>query len=63
MGPHFTWSSQQQEGLPVCRAKEVPLFLGYFRTLSISPVPGIEPTTSRSAVRANPAAVGVNRGK
>ena len=39
----------------------VPSFLSYFKTLSIGPVPGIEPTTSRSAVKrstdwANPAA-------
>jgi len=45
MGPHLTWSSQQQDGLPVCRAKEVPLFLGYSKTLSISPVPGLEPSS------------------
>ena len=38
----------------------VPLFLSYFKTLSIGPAPGIEPATSRSAVKrstdwANPA--------
>ena len=36
---HFTWSSEAREGLPVCRAKGVPSFLSYFKTLSISPVP------------------------
>ena len=39
------------EGLAVCRAKEVPSFLSYFETLSIGPVPEIEPATSRSAVK------------
>ena len=37
------------EGLPVCRAKVVPSFLSYFKTLSIGPAPGIESATSRSA--------------
>ena len=59
---HFTWSSEPREGPAACRAKEVPSFLSYFKTLSISPAPGIEPATSRSAVKrstdwANPAAV------
>ena len=36
---HFTWSSEAREGLPVCRAKGVPSFLSYFKTLSIGPVP------------------------
>ena len=59
---YFTWSSEPREGLAACRAKEVPSFLNYFKTLRISPAPGIEPTTSRSAVKrftdwANPAAV------
>ena len=45
----------------VCREKAVPLFLSYL-TLSIGPVPGIDPATSRSAVKcstdwANPAVV------
>ena len=44
------------------RVKAVPLFLSYFKTLSIGPAPGIEPTTSRSTVKgftdwANPATV------
>ena len=58
---HFTWSSEPREGLPVCRAKGVPSFLSYFKTLCIDPAPGIEPATSRSAVKrstdwANPTA-------
>ena len=47
---HFTWSSEPREGLACCSAKGVPSFLGYFKTLSIGPVPGIEPATSCSAV-------------
>ena len=53
---------EAREGLAICRAKAVPSFLSHFKTLSIGPVPGIEPATSRSAVKsstdwANPAAV------
>ena len=48
---HFTWSSEPREGPAACRAKEVPSFLSYFKTLSIGPAPGIEPATSRSAVK------------
>ena len=63
---HFTWSSEPREGLAICRAKAVPSFLSYFKTLSIGPVPGIEPATSRSAVKRstdwdNPAAVTIIR--
>ena len=47
---YFTWSSEPREGLACCSAKGVPSFLGYFKTLSIGPAPGIEPATSRSAV-------------
>ena len=59
---HFTWSSEPREGPAACRAKAVPSFLSYFKTLSIGPAPGIEPATSRSAVKhstdwANPAVV------
>ena len=59
---HFTWSSEPWEGPAACRAKAVPSFLSYFKTVSIVPAPGIEPATSRSAVKhstdlANPAAV------
>ena len=45
------WSSEPREGLPVCRAKEVPSFLSYFKTLSIGPAPGIDPATSHSEVK------------
>ena len=59
---HFTWSSEPREGLTACSAKEVPSFLSHFKTLSNGPAPGIEPATSRSAVKrstdwANPAAI------
>ena len=47
---HFTWLSEPREGLACCSAKGVPSFLGYFKTLSTGPAPGIEPATSRSAV-------------
>ena len=36
---------------PLCRAKGVPSFLRYFKILSVGPPPGIEPATSRSAVK------------
>ena len=48
---HFTWSSEPREGLAACSAKEVPSFLSHFKTLSNCPAPGIEPATSRSAVK------------
>ena len=59
---HFTWSSEPREGPAACSTKVVPSFLSYFKTLSIGPAPGIEPATSRSAVKrstdwASPAAV------
>ena len=59
---HFTWSSEPREGLAACSAKKVPSFLSHFKTLSNGPAPGIEPATSRSAVKrstdwANPATV------
>ena len=38
-------------GQAVCRAEEVPSFLSYSKTLTIVPLPGIEPATSRSAVK------------
>jgi len=60
--PHFTWSSEPHKGLAVCRAKEVPSLLSYFKNLSIGPASRILPTTPYSAVKcstswANPAAV------
>ena len=47
----FTWSSEPREGLAICRAKAVTSFLSHFNTMSIGPVPEIEATTSRSAVK------------
>ena len=44
-------SHTPREGLAACSAKEVPSFLSYFNTLSNGPAPGIEPATSRSAVK------------
>ena len=49
--PPFAWSTEPREGPAACRAKEVPSFLSYFKTLSIGAAPGIEPATSRSAVK------------
>ena len=46
-----TWSSEPREGPAVCSAKAVSSFVSYFKTLSIGPTPGIEPATSRSAVK------------
>ena len=66
---HFTWSSEPREGLAICsRAKVIPSFLSNFKTLSIGLTPGIEPATSRSAVKrstdwANPAAVEIKFNK
>ena len=59
---HFTWSYEPREGPAACSAKGVSSFLSYFKTLTIVPTPGIEPATSRSAVKrttdwAKPAAV------
>ena len=34
-----------------CSAKGIPLFLSYFETMSIGPVPGIKPTSFHSAVK------------
>ena len=44
---HFTWLSEPREGPTACGAKGVPSFLSDFKTLRI----GIEPSTSRSAVK------------
>ena len=59
---HFTcmWSSEPCKDLAICRAKEVPSFLSYFKTLSVGLLLEIKPTTSHSAVKfctdwANPA--------
>ena len=48
---HFTLSFEPREGLAICRAKGVPSFLSYLKTLSVGPAPGIEPMTSRSTVK------------
>ena len=44
-------TTELREGPAACSAKGVPSFLSYFKTLSIGPAPGIEPATSRSAVK------------
>ena len=36
----FTRSSEPREGLVICRAKDVPSFVSYFKTPSIHPGPG-----------------------
>ena len=51
IGAPFYGSSKPREGLAACSAKGVPSFPSYFKTVSIGPVPGIEPATSRSAVK------------
>ena len=43
------WSSEPLKGVAVCGAKAISSFLSHFKTMSIGPVPGIEPATSRSA--------------
>ena len=48
---HFIWSSKPHKVPAACSAKGVPSFLSYFKTLSIVPGPGIDPTISRSAVK------------
>ena len=58
----YAESSKSHDGLEVCRAKAIPSFLSYLKTLSIGQTLGIEPATSRSTVKrstdfANPAAV------
>ena len=60
--PFNTLSSEPREGSVILRVKPEPSFLSYLNTLSIGPVSGIEPATSRSAVKrstdwANPFAV------
>ena len=50
----FTWSSESREGLAACNAEGVlvPSFLSYFKTLSVGPVPEIEPAISRPGSQA-----------
>lgn len=52
-GHNFTcWlSSEPCKDLAICKEKEVPSILNYFKTLSIGPLLGIEPTPSQSAVK------------
>ena len=45
---HFSY--EPKEGLAICRAKVVPSFLSYFKTLSIGPVLAIEPMISLSTM-------------
>ena len=45
---HLTWSSEPLEGLAVCKANAVPSIFGYFKTLSVGRVPGIELDTQKS---------------
>ena len=48
----FTWSCKPRKDLAICKAKGVPSFLSFFKTVSIGPAPGIEknPATLPSAV-------------
>ena len=46
-----TVGDEPREGQAACSAKAVPSFLSYFKTLSIGPALGTEPTTSHSAVK------------
>ena len=43
---HLTWSSEP--GSAVCKANAVPSIFGYFKTLSVGRVPGIELDTQKS---------------
>ena len=61
-GTAISCSSEPREGQAIYRVKAVPSFLSHFKTICVGPIPGIEPATSRSAVkhstdRANPVAV------
>ena len=47
----YTWAFGQRELLDVSRAKAVPLFFNYFKTLSIFPALRIETTSSSSVVK------------
>ena len=60
-GHYLRWSSESRQGLSLLQGKAVPSFLSYFKILSNDSALGIEPATSRSAVKcsadwANPAA-------
>ena len=61
-GPPFYVVIRATRRLAVCSAKEEPSFLSHFKTLSNGPAQGIEPATSRSALKrstdwVNPATV------
>ena len=49
MSPNGDWTAILREGLATCSAKGLPSLLSYFKTLSTSQAPGIEPATSHSA--------------
>ena len=49
--PFYVIIREPREGLAVCREKGVPSFHSYLETLSIVPASGVEPATSRSAVK------------
>ena len=46
-----TWAIGQRELLAVSRAKAVPLFFNYFKTLSVVPALRIETTSCRSVLK------------
>ena len=48
---NFTLSFEPREGPAIWRAKDIPSFLSYLKTLSIGPTLGIEPATSCSEVK------------
>ena len=50
-GSSFMWSPEPCEGLASCNAKGILSFLSYFKTLSMGPASGIEPTTSRTTFK------------
>ena len=60
-GQPFTWSSEPHEGLAICKAKAVPSFLSYFKSLSLNPAEGIQRAIPRAAIkRSNPVSVEKN---
>ena len=50
-GGHFIRSSEPRDDLAVCREKAATSFLCYFKTLTIGPVPEIESSIYRFAVK------------
>ena len=53
-GPPFYVVIRAMRGSSGLQCELIPSFLRYFKTLSNGPAPGIEPTTSRSAVKRSP---------